>query len=189
MTFDIRHLVALLGVVAVLACGDKQQPPPTQPAPAPAPAAPAPATAPATAAPAKPAPATPATAAKPPEPPEPKPDAAAKPAEPPKPVEAAPAPALAPAASAHAKVGPQKCKMCHRVEFDSWSASPHAAKGLDCEGCHGNGADYWSASVMRDRQKAIAAGLVMPEVGTCKRCHGAKADASLLPKAHAHKGG
>jgi hypothetical protein len=76
--------------------------------------------------------------------------------------------------------------MCHRAEFDSWSASPHVAKGLDCEGCHGNGADYWNASVMRDRPRAIAAGLVLPDAGFCKRCH-AKADASLLPKAHAHK--
>jgi hypothetical protein len=98
-----------------------------------------------------------------------------------KPAESAPT-------SAHAKVGPQKCKMCHRVEHDSWSASAHAAKGLDCEGCHGNGADYRSASVMRDRAKAIAAGLVVPTVATCKRCH-ADATPALLPNAHAHKGG
>ena len=86
----------------------------------------------------------------------------------------------------HAAVGPQKCKLCHRVQFDSWSASQHAAKRLDCEGCHGNGADYWPAGTMRDRAKALAAGLVLPGVDACKRCH-PKADASLLPKAHAHK--
>ncbi|WP_242356267.1 MULTISPECIES: hypothetical protein [Anaeromyxobacter] len=76
--------------------------------------------------------------------------------------------------------------MCHRVQHQSWAASPHAVKGLDCEGCHGNGADYWPASVMRDREKAIAAGLVMPTLATCKRCH-ASPDASLLAKVHAHK--
>jgi hypothetical protein len=74
--------------------------------------------------------------------------------------------------------------MCHRLQYDSWKAGPHAAKGLDCEGCHGAGADY--AKVMRDRAKAVAAGLLIPTVATCQRCH-PKADASLLPKAHAHK--
>jgi hypothetical protein len=76
--------------------------------------------------------------------------------------------------------------MCHRVQHDSWAASPHAAKGLDCEGCHGNGGDYWNASVMRDRARAVEAGLAVPTPSSCKKCH-ANADASLLPKAHAHK--
>ncbi len=77
--------------------------------------------------------------------------------------------------------------MCHRLQYDSWAASPHKAKGLDCEGCHGNGADYWPAGVMRDQQKAVAAGLVMPQLASCKKCHGAKADAALFAKVHAHK--
>jgi formate-dependent nitrite reductase cytochrome c552 subunit len=78
--------------------------------------------------------------------------------------------------------------MCHRVQHESWAASAHAKKGLDCEGCHGPGGDYWNASVMRDRAKAVAAGLVVPTVSSCKRCH-PRADDALLPKAHAHKGG
>ena len=86
----------------------------------------------------------------------------------------------------HEKVGDEKCKMCHRVQHQSWAASPHAAKGLDCEGCHGNGGDYWQASVMRDRAKATAAGLVMPGLASCKKCH-ANADAALFAKVHAHK--
>jgi hypothetical protein len=76
--------------------------------------------------------------------------------------------------------------MCHRVQHASWAASPHATKGLDCEGCHGNGGDYWPSSVMKDAQKAAAAGLVKPAVASCKKCH-PKADAALLPKVHAHK--
>jgi hypothetical protein len=76
--------------------------------------------------------------------------------------------------------------MCHRVQHESWAASAHAAKGLDCEGCHGAGGDYWPAAVMRDRERAVAAGLVPQTVASCKKCH-ADADASLLPKAHAHK--
>jgi hypothetical protein len=77
--------------------------------------------------------------------------------------------------------------MCHRLQYESWAASPHKAKGLDCEGCHGNGADYWPAGVMRDRAKAVAAGLVVPDLSACKKCHGAKADAALFAKVHAHK--
>ncbi len=89
-------------------------------------------------------------------------------------------------AHAHAKVGPDKCKPCHRVEHQSWAASAHASKGLDCEGCHGDGADYRAAAVMRDPAKAAAAGLVKPKVVSCRRCH-ADATAALLPRAHAHK--
>ncbi len=86
----------------------------------------------------------------------------------------------------HLKVGAEKCKGCHRIQYDSWAATAHKAKGLDCEGCHGNGADYKAASVMKDRAAAVAAGLVLPDPAQCKRCH-AKADAALLPRAHTHK--
>jgi hypothetical protein len=40
---------------------------------------------------------------------------------------------------------------------------------------------------MKDAAAARAAGLVMPGLDLCRKCHGAKADAALLPKAHAHK--
>jgi hypothetical protein len=40
---------------------------------------------------------------------------------------------------------------------------------------------------MRDRAKAVAAGLVMPDLSACRRCHGAKADAALQARVHAHK--
>jgi hypothetical protein len=121
---------------------------------------------------------SPAAAPKAPEPaaPAPPPPATTKPP---------PAPA-APPAAAHAKVGDAKCKMCHKLQHQSWAASPHAAKALDCEGCHGNGGDYWPAAVMRDRAKATAAGLVAPTLGSCTKCH-PKADAALFAKVHAHK--
>jgi hypothetical protein len=76
--------------------------------------------------------------------------------------------------------------MCHRVQHDSWAGSAHAAKGVDCEACHGNGGDYWKATVMRDRAAAVAAGMIVPTVESCRPCH-AKADAAFLSKAHAHK--
>jgi len=40
---------------------------------------------------------------------------------------------------------------------------------------------------MRDRAKAVAAGLVLPELSFCKKCHGAKADAARFARVHAHK--
>ena len=94
---------------------------------------------------------------------------------------------IIPPAAAHAKVGATKCKMCHRVQHESWAASAHAKNDLDCEGCHGNGGDYWTASVMRDRAKATAAGLVIPTLASCKRCH-PDADAARFARVHAHKG-
>jgi hypothetical protein len=76
--------------------------------------------------------------------------------------------------------------MCHRLQHTSWAASPHAANGIDCESCHGNGGDYWPAAIMRDRQKALAAGLVQPTLASCKECH-PKADPALFARVHAHK--
>jgi outer membrane biosynthesis protein TonB len=208
--------LALFAALALLACtGEKKQETPAAPTPAATPApAPAPAAAPTgTATPAETAPPAPAPAATPtpapapaaqpaptpapaqPPPAKPAPTATPKPAQtpapaatPPTPVPAAPPKAEPPAAaaSAHAKVSPGKCKMCHRVQFESWQASPHAAHGLDCEGCHGNGGDYWPMAIMKDEQKAIANGLVQPTLAICVKCH-ADANTTMLSKAHAHK--
>jgi hypothetical protein len=113
--------------------------------------------------------------------------APAPPAEPPK---AGPAPKVEATpkvelASAHAKVGDAKCRMCHKLQHDSWSASPHAKKGLDCEGCHGGGADF--TRVMRDRTAAIAAGLVLPKREFCKGCHKADWQDPMYLRVHAHQ--
>lgn len=163
--------------------GRPVEPPATVPAPATAtPPAPEPAK------PTPPAPSAP-PAPKPAPTPAPAPATPPAPATTPAPAPAPPAvtpPAAPPAQPAHARVGPDKCKGCHRIQYDSWAASAHKAKDLDCEGCHGNGADYRSSSVMKNRAAAVAAGLVLPGPEACKRCH-AKADAALLPKVHLHK--
>jgi hypothetical protein len=120
------------------------------------------------------------------------PEAAAPPPAAPGPAEVAVAPA-APAkppaaptlATTHGKVGDAKCRMCHKLQHDSWSASPHAAKGLDCEGCHGGGADF--TRVMRDRTAAIAAGLVLPKPEFCRKCHKADWQDGMYLRVHAHK--
>ncbi len=100
---------------------------------------------------------------------------------------AAPVEAPSLAKNGHAAVGPDKCRMCHRIQHDSWSAGTHSKKGLDCEACHGNGADYKAMPVMKNPAAAKAAGLVTPDLGFCRKCHGAKADAALVAKVHAHK--
>src|SRR3989338_4427831 len=43
--------------------------------------------------------------------------------------------------------------------------------GVQCESCHGAGSDYAPLSVMKDKAKAIQAGLVMPTKEVCVRCH------------------
>lgn len=79
------------------------------------------------------------------------------------------------AAADHPAVGTAKCKMCHKVEFDSWSKTKHATAkpAVDCETCHGNGGDYWTMAVMKDPAKRKSAGLVeKPEKATCvAKCH------------------
>jgi RecJ-like exonuclease len=100
-------------------------------------------------------------------------------------------------------IGAEKCKMCHKLQYDSWSQTKHAkatesAKaskewkfeaacltchatnkdeamaGVQCEACHGAGSDYKTLSVMKDVAKAKAAGLVIPTQATCDGCHDGK---------------
>ena len=100
-------------------------------------------------------------------------------------------------------IGADKCKMCHKVQHTSWLETRHAkatetAKastqwkfeaaclgchatnkdealaGVQCEACHGAGSDYKSIQVMKDRAKAVAAGLVLPTQDTCNGCHDGK---------------
>lgn len=76
------------------------------------------------------------------------------------------------------KTDPQKspeCLKCHVTAFgvnDSLKeASFDISEGIGCETCHGPGSDYKGLSVMKERQKAIAAGLIIPNRDTCVKCH------------------
>jgi hypothetical protein len=42
-------------------------------------------------------------------------------------------------------------------------------------------------AIMKDPAAARAAGLLLPTLDFCKKCHGAAATSALLPKAHAHR--
>jgi nitrate/TMAO reductase-like tetraheme cytochrome c subunit len=73
---------------------------------------------------------------------------------------------------------PQNAAECLRCHIAGYGA-PAAAltekykkeDGVTCEGCHGPGGDYWKMDVMKDKAKAMAAGLVMPNEKTCTGCH------------------
>jgi len=100
----------------------------------------------------------------------------------------------------HAYVGADKCKMCHKVQYASWQETTHAKatadakastertfeaaclkchatnsdeamEGVQCEACHGAGADFRKMSVMKDKEMAIANGLIIPTQATCDGCH------------------
>lgn len=52
--------------------------------------------------------------------------------------------------------------------------------GIQCEACHGPGSDYKVKSIMEDKEKAIANGLVIPDAKTCAKCHNEKAPTAAL---------
>lgn len=86
------------------------------------------------------------------------------------------------------RIGAEACGDCHGVQFDSWADSAHARRTppLDCEHCHGPGSEYQPKSVMKDPAKAKAAGLVMPDMAFCAKCHKQGVDDAFMTKAHAH---
>lgn len=98
------------------------------------------------------------------------------------------------AAADHAAVGTAKCKMCHKVEFDSWAKTKHATAEpkAECETCHGNGGDYMKlgAAKGKDPEKAKAAGLIAkPDKASCTaKCHKpAEFKDEMLGKVHDKK--
>jgi len=73
---------------------------------------------------------------------------------------------------------PQKadeCLKCHvtghgspaEMLGDKYSAE----EGVTCEVCHGAGGDYATMAIMKDKAKAMEAGLTAPTEELCKPCH------------------
>lgn len=88
------------------------------------------------------------------------------------------------------RVGDAKCKVCHKIQHASWSKSSHAALDpvLDCESCHGPGSEYKKMSIMKNRELAVAAGLVFPEAGFCTAsCHTDDWNDGMLAESHERK--
>ncbi|OGH61664.1 MAG: hypothetical protein A3G34_15860 [Candidatus Lindowbacteria bacterium RIFCSPLOWO2_12_FULL_62_27] len=81
-----------------------------------------------------------------------------------------------------AKVGvkgdPQKapeCLKCHTAGFGADAAllgeKFKIEDGVQCERCHGAGADYAKVPIMKDRAKSVANGLIIPTEAMCRQCH------------------
>lgn len=95
-------------------------------------------------------------------------------------------------------IGASKCKLCHKVSYESWSSLKHAKAfevlkpdeqsnpqclechatggtaefpGVQCEACHGPGSEYKSMKIMKDHEASLAAGLVVPDKQVCEGCH------------------
>jgi hypothetical protein len=70
------------------------------------------------------------------------------------------------------------CLSCHTTRgalADAGAADTYdVAEGVGCEACHGPGSLYKSMKVMKDREAAIAAGLIIPDEKTCTACHNEK---------------
>jgi hypothetical protein len=65
----------------------------------------------------------------------------------------------------------QKDKNCVGCHTTGTTAKGELLEGVQCEACHGPGSDYKKKSIMEDREKAIAAGLLIPDEKTCAKCH------------------
>lgn len=68
-----------------------------------------------------------------------------------------------------------KCLKCHvtayGVDKDLLAESFNMEDGVQCETCHGPGSDYMKLSIMKDKEKAMAAGLIIPGKELCVTCH------------------
>ncbi len=71
-----------------------------------------------------------------------------------------------------------ECLSCHvtghGVAAELLGKNYKVEDGVGCESCHGPGGDYWKSSVMKDREKAVAAGMIVPDEKTCVQCHNEK---------------
>ncbi len=68
-----------------------------------------------------------------------------------------------------------ECLRCHATAYGH-TKKPVTKKvkveeGVNCESCHGPGNDYSNLTIMKDREKAIAAGMIYPAKNTCTQCH------------------
>ena len=73
---------------------------------------------------------------------------------------------------------PQKADQCLRCHVTAFGVKKELVEptctydeGVGCEACHGPGSRYRKLSVMKDHEKAIAAGLVEQNEAVCTRCH------------------
>jgi len=71
-----------------------------------------------------------------------------------------------------------ECLECHTTAFgvaEKWRGKKLTLKeGVSCEACHGPGKDYAPKEIMKDREKCLENGMVIPNEKTCRACHNEK---------------
>ncbi len=73
-----------------------------------------------------------------------------------------------------------KCLNCHSTyaTVDKKLIDPKGKltveEGVSCESCHGPGSKYKKMSIMKDHEKSLANGLILPTEQVCKTCHNDK---------------
>jgi hypothetical protein len=71
-----------------------------------------------------------------------------------------------------------ECLVCHVTAFsapaEQKAESFDQTEGVGCEVCHGPGSDYKKMKIMKDREAAMAAGMIAPTEETCTGCHNEK---------------
>ncbi len=69
----------------------------------------------------------------------------------------------------------EKCHKCHTagggLDKSNFAATYSKEEGVTCEACHGPGSVYKSISIMKDREKFLANGGVVPDKKVCLKCH------------------
>lgn len=74
---------------------------------------------------------------------------------------------------------PQKspdCLKCHTVGHGNdakwFDKDFKISEGVSCEACHGAGDDYMPKAIHgKDRKKAVAKGMIVPDEQVCRNCH------------------
>jgi len=68
------------------------------------------------------------------------------------------------------------CLACHAVGYEQPggfvdTTSTPLLTNVQCESCHGPGSMYKKLPIMKDREKALANGMILPDEAVCKTCH------------------
>jgi cytochrome c5 len=66
-----------------------------------------------------------------------------------------------------------KCLKCHStaVANQKFADTITREEGVSCESCHGPGSAYKLPTIMKDKAKALANGMIEPTEKVCKTCH------------------
>lgn len=68
------------------------------------------------------------------------------------------------------------CVACHTVGYEQPggfvdTSSTPLLTNVQCESCHGPGSIYKKLPMMKDREKALQNGMILPDEALCGKCH------------------